>query len=161
MGDTFAIISAFAAVASAASSVVQGSQANAAAKLEAQQYQQNAADAKLAADQAEAQKRRALGRTLAAQDALRSGRGLDLYSPTGNAIRSDTTSQAEQDITTTRYSDLAAAQRYDLAAAQSSAKGSAAMIGGIGGAATSILSGAKAFFPPHGIPAASSKTMAP
>jgi hypothetical protein len=147
MGETLAIMSALASVASAGAGLVGGLQGRAAANVERQQIEESARLASLQAKQAEEERRKELTRTLATQDAIRGGRGVDLFSPTGNTIRDQTFADAEADIENIRINQGSAAARYGLAGQAASARGTGALVGGIGAAAGGLLSGARALQP--------------
>ena len=138
-------IMAVSAAVSAAASISAARQQAGAAKIARQQYEEEAANARMQADQEEVARRDELQRVLAAQDAIRAGRGVELDSPTGLAIRDTTIADVESDIGVARYNALSKARRFDLGAAIEETRGRSAMISGIGGAASSILSAASAF----------------
>lgn len=133
MGEMLSL-AAVASIASAGANVLGGLQAQAGARLQRQQYEEEARAARLAAQQEEAAKRRELNAVLSAQDALRAGRGLDLMSDTGRAIRRETIERAEDDILTVRLNADRAARRYGFAGAQATSQGRQAMIGGLANA---------------------------
>lgn len=136
MGDPVTLTFASAGL-SLFSGVMQGAAARDAAQFERQQYEDRRQTALIAADQEEAQRRRELQQTLAAQDAIRSARGLDLYSGTGQAIREDTIAQGERDIATARLNRMSEARQYGLAADQAGSKAGSALFGGfLSGAAS-------------------------
>lgn len=143
MGE-LAVLSAVASVASAGASLVGGIQGRAAANVERRQIEEQARLGALQANQAEEERRRDLARTLATQDAIRAGRGVDLLSATGATIRDQTMADAEADIDNIRINQGSAAARYQLAGSAASARGTAAFVAGIGGAAGGLLSGARA-----------------
>lgn len=137
------VLSIAGSIASAGAGLLGGMQGRAAANIERQQYEEQARLASLQAKQAEEERRKDLTRTLATQDALRAGRGVDLFSPTGNTIRDQTLADAESDIANIRINQGSAGARYQLAGQGATARASAALIGGIGTAAGGLLSGAR------------------
>jgi hypothetical protein len=143
MGE-LAVFSALASVASAGASIIGGIQGSAAADAERKQYEEQARLSGLQSKQQEEERRKELTRTLATQDAIRAGRGVDLFSQTGMTIRDQTFADAEDDIENIRLNAGSAAARYQLAGQAASARGTAALIGGIGQAAGGLLSGARA-----------------
>ena len=147
MGETLAIASAIASVVSAGAGLAGGLQGRAAANVERQQIEEQAKLGALQAKQAEEERRNELARTLATQDAIRAGRGVDLFSATGATIRSQTMADAEADIENIRINQGSAAARYGLAGQAASARGTGALVGGIGAAAGGLLSGARALQP--------------
>lgn len=109
-----------------------------AAAIEAQQYREEAENARVAAEQEEAQRRKELARILATQEAIRAGRGVEFFSGTGLAIRESTVREAETDINTARLNALNRIRRFNLGAAVSEAKGQSALLGGIGAAVSTL-----------------------
>lgn len=146
MGETVAAIGPYLAIASAGASVgsaiMQGQAASRAANLQAQQYQEEADIARAAAVQDEANRRRALAATLATQEAIRAGRGVELYGGTGDAIRDTTTADFEADILTSRANILRKGSRYDLAASEANLYGSSARTASYFKAGAGLLSAA-------------------
>lgn len=103
------------------------------------QYEEEAANARAAATQDETQRLRRLRSTLATQNALRAGRGVELFAGgSGEAIRKDTIAQTEEDSQTSRLNLLSRARRFDLAAGQEDVRGRSAILGGVGGAASAL-----------------------
>ncbi|MBR0682742.1 hypothetical protein GXW74_19780 [Roseomonas eburnea] len=155
MAET-AVLAAVAAsaVVGAGTAIYSGQQQAAAAKAQAQataaQYEEERRAARLAAEQEEAAKRRDLGRVLSAADALRAGRGLDLGSQTGEAIRRASIDAAEGDIETIRANDNRTGRRLGLAADAALRRGgetaNAAIIGSYGQAVGSLASGARQIY---------------
>lgn len=143
-GVDTALIAALAvtAVAGAATAVVQGEAAADQADSERQQYEESAKQAQIQADQEEVAKRKQLTAALSSADALRAGRGLDLGSPTGDAIRNTSIENAEADITTIRANAASNARRLGLAGDAASARGDAAQIAGYGSAVNQLGSAA-------------------
>jgi hypothetical protein len=124
----------------------QASAAVDAAEAQAAQYAEEREAARVAATQAEAAKRREMTAVLSASDALRAGRGLDLMSGTGEAIRRETVEAGEADITTIRANDNRTGRRLGLAANTALTRGSneasTALMTGYGRAISSLASGA-------------------
>lgn len=145
MAETLAIAGAIASVVGAGTSVLGGLAQNNAAQAERQQYEEERRNAQVAAAQAEEERRKDLARTLATQEAVRAGRGIDLFSATGTTIRDSTIADAEADIDNIRLNRDRAGARYGLAASAAGARGTAAIVGGVGNAAGSLLSGAQAY----------------
>jgi hypothetical protein len=144
MGETLAIAAVAASVLSAGTSVAGGFAARGAGKSEARQYEAEARFAATAAAQEETERRRVLGATLATQDAIRAGRGVDLFSPTGAAIRDETVATAQRDIDNIRLNGMRTTDRYNLAARNAEARGTQAFYGGLAGGFGSLLGGARA-----------------
>lgn len=97
--------------------------------LEAQ-YKQEAKTQQAAEAQEEAIQRRNLQRTIAAQDALRAGRGTSLTSGTALSIYDDTLNQGAKDIAAAKFVNANQVQRYRYAAAGASQASQNAAIGG-------------------------------
>jgi hypothetical protein len=118
------------AVIGAAADILGGASQYSAAKAEAKQYEQNARNAMIAADQRQGERMRDLQSTLSSIDALRTGRGLDPTSPTGVAIRERVDTDAQRAIGIDRTNALQqSSANYNAATAAKSA-GKAAYIGG-------------------------------
>jgi hypothetical protein len=130
---------------SAGATIYQGIAADKAGELEAQQYRENAAAAELASEQDALARRKDLARTIAAQQALRAGSGVDLRSPTSLAIEEASRQETEADILASRYNFAAEAERNRLAARQAKRSGRASLYGGFIGGTGQLLSGASAF----------------
>ncbi len=81
-----------------------------AAQGEKAQYEFNAKTERIAADQADVQRRDDLLNTLSLTNAIRSSNGLSLTSPTGMAIAQGLTRTAERNIGTARLNYLTRAQ---------------------------------------------------
>lgn len=153
MGETAIMAAAIAvsAAASAGTAIYTGQQQAAASKANAQaqaaQYAEEQRTARLAAEQEEAAKRRTLDAVLSSQDALRAGRGLDLGSPTGEAIRRESIEQAEWDITTIRANANARDRRLGLASDSALIRGRnetrTAVVSSYGSAVGSLAGGAR------------------
>lgn len=145
---------AVAAAASAGTAIYSGQQQAAAAKDAAQaqaaQYAEERQAARLAAEQEEAAKRRDLNRVLSAADALRAGRGLDLGSQTGEALRRASIDAAEGDIETVRANAERGGRRLGLAADAALRRGdntaNTAIVTSYGQAVGSLASGARQIY---------------
>ena len=128
-GDAFSGVGAL-------SSVAGGRQAQAGAEFEAAQFREEQANARAAAAQDEAQRRRQLSRTLSSITALRAGRGVEMFGGgTGDAIRRQVTTEAEEDISTSRLNFLNRSRRFGLSAEQAELRGTGELLGGFGTAA--------------------------
>lgn len=130
--------------ATAGSQVMQGVEQSNAAKFEQQQLlgqqkdlQAQAQNTRIAADQAEAQRRYELTSNLEHIQSIRAGRGVGEASPTGMAILDSLTGITERNIDTERFNYLSKADTTDRAA--NNAGLSAAMAGRK--AQTSLLAG--------------------
>jgi|GEM_PF-3386860 len=134
-----ATATAIAAVASASASIYGGVQANKAAKLEAAQYEDARETARVAALQDEVQKREQLQRVLGTRQAIRAGRGLDLYSGSAKAGTKEVIRQAERDILTAQVNYLSQQRKFGLGASGARAAGTGALVSGFGKAAGSVL----------------------
>lgn len=115
---------------SAVGSISAGISANSQARAEAAQYDQNAKAALTAADQSEALRRQDLISTLSSIDAVRSARGLDVASPTGQVIAQNRTQRAEEGIDTENLNFRTQAQSYKTQAGIKRSQGSAALLSG-------------------------------
>jgi hypothetical protein len=133
-----------AAAVSAAASIESGRQQANAAKLEQKQYEDQADIARVQGEQQEAARRQQLADTLATQSAIRAGRGVELDSGTGT-LRESSTVAAARDIDTIKANSLNQQRSFGLNAAAAGERATGAMIAGIGGAASSLLSGASAY----------------
>lgn len=143
MAETAAIAAvAVSAVAAAGTAVYSGQQAKAAAESEAAQYAEEREAARVAAAQEEAAKLRTLRQTLAATDAIRLGRGLDLMSETGQTIRRESIDNATADITTIRANANRRDRRLGLSADAALDRGETAATSSYGQAVGSLASGA-------------------
>lgn len=155
MAET-AVIAAVAvsAVAAAGTAVYTGQQQAAAAKdnanAQAAQLAEEQRSARLAAEQEEAAKRHELNRILSATDAIRAGRGLDLMSTTGGAIRGDSMDAAERDVTTIAANTNNRTRRLGLAADSAITRGrnaaDTAVVSGYGSAIGSLAGGARSIY---------------
>ncbi len=142
MGVEAAIAAAaVSALASAGTAIYSGQQQKAAAEAEAAQYVEEQAAARTAAIQEEAARRRDMNRTLASMDALRLGRGLDLMSETGQAIRRESIDNAEADITTIRANANRRDRRLGLSVGSALDRGETAVVSSYGQAVGSLASG--------------------
>ena len=120
----------------AVSALGGGIQGQAGAEFEAAQFREEQENARVAAAQDEAQRRRHLARTLSSINAIRAGRGVELFGGgTGDAIREQVTTEAEEDITTSRINLLNRSRRFGLSAQQAEARGTGELLGGVGTAA--------------------------
>ena len=120
----------------AVSALGGGIQGQAGAEFEAAQFREEQENARVAAAQDEAQRRRHLARTLSSINAIRAGRGVELFGGgTGDAIREQVTTEAEEDITTSRINLLNRSRRFGLSAQQAEARGTGELLGGFGTAA--------------------------
>ena len=128
-----------AAVLGAGANIAGGIAANSQAKTEAAQYEQNARLAKTAANQEEVIRREDLLSTLSSVRAIRTSRGLDPSSPTGQAIGERLTLQAERGIGAERLNALNQAQAYRTQAAITRSQGKTALLTGFLKAGTGLL----------------------
>lgn len=126
---------------SAGASIYQGLAANAQAKAEAAQYDQNAKAALTAADQADAERRADLNATLSAVNALRTSRGADVASPTGMVLAEDTRARAQRAIDTSNLNYRNKAQAYKTQAGISRSQGTAALVGGFLKGGSTLIGG--------------------
>lgn len=118
------------AIISSGADILGGSAEKSAANAEALQYESNAKNAMIAADQRQGERLRDLRSTLSSIDALRAGRGLDVSSPTGAAIRDRVNDDATRAIGTDRLNALNQASANYGAATNARNQGQAAYIGG-------------------------------
>lgn len=125
----------------AGAQIMGGIAENSQKKAEAAQYDQNAKTTLTAADQSEALRRQDLISTLSSIDAVRSARGLEVASPTGMAIRGNTTARADAAINTENLNYRTQAQSYKTQAGISRSQGTAALIGGFLKGGSSIFGG--------------------
>jgi hypothetical protein len=135
------IMMAMAAV-SAVASMQQADAQQEAADLEKQQYEDEKENARVAALQEEAERRKDLADVLSTQDAIRAGRGTELYSPTSMNLRSEAKLEAERDVDMIKLNSLNRQRRFGLGASIASSRGDAAQAAGIANAAGSIGSAA-------------------
>lgn len=114
----------------AGGSIAGGFADRASARAEAKQYEENAKVAKIGADQQEVARREDLVSTLSTIRAIRTSRGLDPASPTGQAINDKLTSEAERNIGTDRLNALSQISQMHGAAAVSRARGNVSLLKG-------------------------------
>jgi hypothetical protein len=126
----------------AVGSIVEGNQANAAAKANAGMARENAAIAMQQAGVREDQSRRRSAGVLGAQYAAQAQAGVDPNSGSALRVLEDDAAQAELDALTIRYEGQTQALGYEREARMERWKGKQARIGGYMNAATSILGGA-------------------
>ena len=145
MGYAALAAAAISAAASVYSGVQQGNAADANAKFQQRQYEDSARDELLAGTQEEVVRRRELNDTLSTINAMRSGRGLSLRSPSARAIQKGTIDAASRDIGIAKTNRMvrADANRQSGRFARSVGKSekSAAMIGGLAKGASTALGG--------------------
>lgn len=122
----------------AVAALAGGAAAREAALLEAEQLREERENARVAAEQQEAFRRRDLARTLASIETQRAGRGLDLFSGSGLNLRDMSIAEAEKDINTLRLNSLTRMNRFLIGAEQAELKGTTSLLGGVGGAATAL-----------------------
>lgn len=118
------------AVIGGGADILGGAAQKSAADAEGKQYEQNARNAMTASDQMQGERLRDLRSTFSSIDAIRAGSGLDLSSPTGQAIRDRLSTDAGRSITTDRANALGQASSNYNASASIRAQGKAAYIGG-------------------------------
>lgn len=128
------------AIASVAASLIGGGvqfmgamQARRGAAIERQQYEEQKKATELAMLQDEALRQQQLNETLATQEAIRAGRGLELHSPGFKAIQERSIRATEADIVTSRLNYLSAARRSELGMQGADVRAENALYGGIGG----------------------------
>ena len=120
----------------AISSLAGGVQGQAGAEFEAAQFREEQENARVAAAQDEAQRRRQLSRTLSSINAIRAGRGVELFGGGSEAaIRKQVITESEEDITTSRINLLNRSRRFGLSAQQAEARGTGELLGSVGTAA--------------------------
>jgi len=134
-----ATLTAVAAVVSAGAGIAGGIAQNNARKAEAAQYEEQRENARVAALQDEVQRREQLQRVLGTQQAIRAGRGMDLYSGSAKALTKETRRQAERDILTAQVNYLSQQRKFGLGASSARAAGTGALVSGFGKAAGSVL----------------------
>lgn len=130
------------AVASAGAAVYSGQQQQAAASAQRSQYEEERRAAALQAEIEQSNRMQTLRRTLSAQDALRASRGLDLGSPTGDAIRDADMELAARDLAVIGMNADRGGRRLGLAGEMATAQGQTAMVSGWAGAVSSLAGGA-------------------
>lgn len=121
--------------------IYQGLAANSQAKAEAAQYDQNAKAELIAADQADAERRRDLMGTLSAIHAVRTSRELDVASPTGVALAADSTDRAQRAIDTSNLNYRNRSQSDKTMAGIRRSQGTAALVGGFLKGGSSMIGG--------------------
>lgn len=140
---------AISAAAGAGTAIYSGHQQAAAAKDAAQaqsaQLAEEQRSARLAAEQEAAAKRRDVGRVLSSMDALRAGRGLDLMSGTGDAIRRVSMEAGDADVATIEANANNRTRRLGLASdaglRRAGNQASTALVQGYGSAVGSLAGG--------------------
>lgn len=125
----------------AAGKVMAGYERSAAAEFEGQQYRIQEQQNRTAAAQAEAQRRNELTSNMEAIQAIRSGRGVGMGSPTGMAIMSNTISEAENDLMIERANYNQRADLARRAGIMSERKSKNSLIAGYLGGVEEIASG--------------------
>lgn len=139
MGEMVAAAAPFISVGSGvvgiATSLMAGAAGSQAAGMQAAQLEEERKNAATQAVVDEQQRRRELSSVLATQQAVRAGRGLDLYSETFVNIQDQTRNDAADDIDTIQLNALNRQRRLGLGIQQAEAQGRSALWGGIGGAA--------------------------
>jgi hypothetical protein len=118
-----------------------GQEAKRSADFEAQQYERRAKAYETQAAQDETARRRDLESSLETIQVMRSGRGLDLDSPTGRAIEAGVTADAERDITRAKGNILGQAAQSEVAASETRRKGRYSMLAADIGSLTTLASG--------------------
>jgi hypothetical protein len=126
---------------SAATSVVGGIASYQQGKAQAAQYEEERENARVAALQDEAQRRRELKTVLAQQQALRAGSGLTLFSGSQRNLERVTTEAAERDIRTSQVNYLNRQSRFGMAAGAARSRGTYGLVGGFGQAAETGFQG--------------------
>lgn len=136
------LVAAGAGVAQAGLGIVQGIQSSSAAKVERQQYEEEAATYRLAGEQEELQKRRKLESVLAMNEAIRAGRGLSLDTGTSRALRDSNIAEAEADIATGRLNTAGRVSRSTYGALGAGMRERAGLFSGFGAAVSGLGSAA-------------------
>lgn len=140
------ILSIGAAVAgsavSAYGSVMAGRETARAAAFEQDQLRVQGEMQKIAADQAEARRREELTSSLETIQAIRSGRGVGAYSPTGEAILTSAIEDQEHNIAIERLNALSSADLSRRAAEMAGRKARTSLLAGNLTAASTLLTGA-------------------
>lgn len=134
---------------SATGSVMSGQERSNAAQFEASQYHIQEQQARTAALQDEAARRRDLTTSLETIQAIRAGRGVGSDSPTGTAILSSATGLAEDDILASRANYTSRADLANRASLLSERKARTSLLSGYLGAGESIVSGASRVLSPY------------
>ena len=117
-----------------ATSLMSGAAGRQAAEIQAAQLEDERKNAATQAVVAEQQRRRELSSVLATQQAVRAGRGLDLYSETFVNIQDQTRNDAADDIDAIQLNTLNRQRRLGLGIQRAEAQGRSAMWDGIAGA---------------------------
>lgn len=125
---------------SAVGSLAAAGQQSAAADFESQQYKLQAEQTRLQATQAETQRREELTANLETIQAIRAGRGVGAYSPTGDAILTSTTEDAMRDMRIERLNLLEKADLSQRAGIMAQRKGQTSLLAGNLSAGGEILS---------------------
>lgn len=128
-------LSAAAAAVQIGTSLMGGKQGSDAAKLQAQQLEDERRNAATQAKIDEAERRKELESVLATNQAVRAGRGIELYSDTFRNMQGVTVRDAEDDISMIQLNSLNRQRRLGLGIEQANLQASGAMLSGIGGAA--------------------------
>lgn len=140
-----ALVAAGSAVAGTATSIygqqMAGSEAKRSAEFEAQQYERRARQFETQAAQDETARRRELQSSLDTIEVIRSGRGLNLDSPTGRAIAESVREGAERDIGIAKGNIIGQAAQSELAAGETRRKGRYSMLAADVGSLTTLASG--------------------
>jgi hypothetical protein len=118
-----------------------GQEAQRSAEFEAQQYERQSQQFQTRAAQDETARRKDLMSSLDTIAAIRSGRGLDLNSPTGRAIAEGVSDDAERGITTGKANAYEQAARSETAASETRRKGRYSMLAADIGSLTTAASG--------------------
>lgn len=134
MSAAMPYISLVSTAISAGSAIFGGIAGARGAAIQDQQYQEQADIAKTQALEQETQREQVLMATVGTQQAIRAGRGVDLYSPTGRNITQVSQAAEQRDvqaITANEQDALAAAQLGEQASAN---EATGAIISGVGDA---------------------------
>lgn len=135
--------------ASAAGSLMAGSEKATAAQFEQQQYEQQAQAARTAALQDETARRRDLTSNLQTIETIRAGRGVGAASPTAMAIYDNTINNSEDDIAASKANYAAKADLSSRAATLAGRKGSTSLLAGALGAVSTIGSAGFRYATPY------------
>lgn len=128
-------ISAAASAVQMVSSIAGGKQGSNSAALQAQQLEDERRNAATQAKIDEAERRKELASVLATNQAVRAGRGIELYSDTFNNLQDVAVRDAETDIGMIQLNSLNRQRRLGLGIEQANAQGASAELAGLGGAA--------------------------
>lgn len=137
-----AAIAVASAAVSAGTAVYSGIQANNAAAAQRAQYEEERRASAIQAEVEQAKRMQSYRLARSSQDALRAARGLDLGSPTGEAMLQSDTEALERDLDLIGYGASRADRRLGLAGEMATAQGEAALVSGFGNALGSLASGA-------------------